>query len=121
MDLTLVPICNDQEHILDNKYRIREYYCSICYKEGINYQCINCDFSNDDAFNNFLQKVRSLEIEALVNNAGMYDFSKNQDLRFSENFYISRKGSRLKFVFAVPQRAGPRERREILSTVFLKF
>ena len=49
-------------------------------KNGMS-QCINCDFSNDDAFNNFLQKVRSLEIEALVNNAGMYDFSKNQDNR----------------------------------------
>jgi len=44
-------------------------------------ECIHCDFNDDDAFNNFLQKVRSLGIEALVNNAGMYDFSKNKSNR----------------------------------------
>ena len=44
-------------------------------------ECIHCDVNDDDAFNNFLQKVRSLGIEALVNNAGMYDFSKNKSNR----------------------------------------
>ena len=47
-------------------------------------------------------------------------FSKIQNLRFFQNFYISQKVCRLKFVFPVPQRAGQRERREILSTLFLK-
>ena len=49
-------------------------------KDGMN-ECIHCDFSDDNAFNNFLQKVKSMQIEALVNNAGMYDFSKNKSNR----------------------------------------
>jgi hypothetical protein len=67
MDLTLVPICNDQEHILDNKYRIREYYCSICYKEGINYQCINCDYARcEQCHKDVLRDIRDKQFEALI-------------------------------------------------------
>ena len=44
-------------------------------------ECIHCDFSDDNAFNNFLHKVKSMPIEILVNNAGIYDFSKNDSNR----------------------------------------
>ena len=45
MDFTLIPVCSEREHIMNNKYKKLEYYCSICDREGIDHQCINCEYT----------------------------------------------------------------------------
>ena len=67
MDLTLVPICNDQDHIVDNKYRITDHYCSICHREGINYQCINCDYSRcETCHKGVMRSIRDKHYEKII-------------------------------------------------------
>lgn len=47
MDFTLIPICYDKEHIMENNYKddeYAEYYCNICNEKGIAYICLNCEY-----------------------------------------------------------------------------
>jgi len=68
MDLTLIPICNEQDHIVDNnKYRDREFNCSICNREGIYHQCINCDYSRCETCHmRSLRKIRDKQYERAI-------------------------------------------------------
>ena len=43
MDLSLIPICNESNHILEYKYK-RNLYCVICNRKGISNYCIHCDY-----------------------------------------------------------------------------
>ena len=44
-------------------------------------ECYYCDFSDDRAIKDFIDKLELLEFDALINNAGCFDFSKNSDNR----------------------------------------
>ena len=43
MELTLVPICSEIDHVLNYDYKIG-YSCEICKKSDISYRCANCDY-----------------------------------------------------------------------------
>ncbi len=69
------------KYFMDNCFSVIAHYfekneniSELNKTEG--YECIFCDFTDDYAFNEFLSKIKSMEIEVLINNAGMYDFSK---------------------------------------------
>ena len=71
---------------IDNGYRIIAHF--FVENNNLDYlnkfegnECIYCDFRDDIAFKDFLSKVKTKRIDALINNAGAYDFSKKDDNR----------------------------------------
>ena len=87
MDLSLVPICNENNHILEYKYK-RNLYCVICNRKGISNYCIHCDYSRcakchkniidqitrdnfKDAIMNYKKKERLRNEQNKLNNDGM--------------------------------------------------
>ena len=44
MDLTLIPICNEIQHVMDY-HRRSSRRCDICQNGCVSYQCINCEYS----------------------------------------------------------------------------
>tara|TARA_B100001093_G_C26304011_1_gene790645 strand:+ start:66 stop:608 length:543 start_codon:yes stop_codon:yes gene_type:complete len=43
MDLKLIPVCSEKEHIMEYNYS-EKYNCDICNHRGISYNCINCEY-----------------------------------------------------------------------------
>ena len=44
MELTLIPVCSERDHVLGYKYKSHDVHCDLCNKGGISYQCSNCDY-----------------------------------------------------------------------------
>tara|TARA_Y100000590_G_scaffold416634_1_gene515584 strand:- start:86 stop:565 length:480 start_codon:yes stop_codon:yes gene_type:complete len=115
MDLSLVPICNDNDHILEYKYK-PNIYCVICNKKGISNYCIHCDYSRcakcnkniidkkrrdtfKDAVMNHKKKERLRKEQNKLNNDGMNHWivkisdKKEKD----ELYYINRFTNTISF------------------------
>jgi len=48
MNFQLIPICSEQEHEMEYKYK-EGYHCDICDRKSISYRCINCEYSRCSA------------------------------------------------------------------------
>jgi len=71
---------------LNNGYNLLSHYFED--NENVDYlkkfkenESIYSDFRDQDSLNHFLNKIKSKEIEILLNNAGAFDFSKKQENR----------------------------------------
>jgi 3-oxoacyl-[acyl-carrier protein] reductase len=71
---------------IDNGYRVIAHY--FHENNNLDYlgkvegnECIYCDFRDDVAFEEFISIIKTKKIDALINNAGTYDFSKKDENR----------------------------------------
>tara|TARA_B100000674_G_C37776508_1_gene885129 strand:+ start:317 stop:802 length:486 start_codon:yes stop_codon:yes gene_type:complete len=80
MDLSLIPVCDDNGHQLEYKYQ-SNLYCNICNKKGISNYCIHCDYSRcAKCHNDILEEKRRETFQNAVLN-----YKKKDKLRKEQN------------------------------------
>tara|TARA_Y100001970_G_C14045690_1_gene756205 strand:- start:40 stop:501 length:462 start_codon:yes stop_codon:yes gene_type:complete len=68
MNLSLVPICDDNGHQLEYKYQ-HNLYCILCNKRGISNYCIHCDYCRcAQCHNNIIDQKKREEFKNIVMN-----------------------------------------------------
>lgn len=82
MNLRLIPICSEEEHIMNYEYK-KEYKCEICSKIGISYRCNNCEYSRCSGCHRNI--LASQEISERLKNERIKNDIKLAEMRLKED------------------------------------